>query len=166
MIIGTEQDYQNLLNTLIELHIDYKLVDHPAADSTEEADKYIEGMDGVPSKTMFMAGKKDKNFYLFVLNDTKRLDIKKLNNLIGDKLHFGKEDDLKQKMNLVPGMVSIFGLLNNKDHDIKVFIDKAITYENKITFHPNDNTTTMFISVNDMYKFLNTLDYKYEIIDM
>lgn len=151
---------------LDSLNIKYDIVNHPAVFTTDEADKYIEGMDGVPSKTMFMAGKKDKNFYLFVLNDTKRLDIKKLNNLIGDKLHFGKEDDLKQKMNLVPGMVSIFGLLNNKDHDIKVFIDKAITYENKITFHPNDNTTTMFISVNDMYKFLNTLDYKYEIIDM
>ena len=151
---------------LDSLNIKYDIVNHPAVFTTDEEDKYIEGMDGVPSKTMFMAGKKDKNFYLFVLNDTKRLDIKKLNNLIGDKLHFGKEDDLKQKMNLVPGMVSIFGLLNNKDHDIKVFIDKAITYENKITFHPNDNTTTMFISVNDMYKFLNTLDYKYEIIDM
>ena len=153
-------------NFLDNLNIKYDIVNHPAVFTTDEADKYIEGMDGVPSKTMFLAGKKDKNFYLFVLNDTKRLDIKKLNNLIGDKLHFGKEDDLKQKMNLVPGMVSIFGLLNNKDHDIKVFIDKAITYENKITFHPNDNTTTMFISVNDMYKFLNTLDYKYEIIDM
>ena len=153
-------------NFLDNLNIKYDIVNHPAVFTADEADKYIEGMDGVPSKTMFLAGKKDKNFYLFVLNDTKRLDIKKLNNLIGDKLHFGKEDDLKQKMNLVPGMVSIFGLLNNKDHDIKVFIDKAITYENKITFHPNDNTTTMFISVNDMYKFLNTLDYKYEIIDM
>ena len=153
-------------NFLDSLNIKYDIVNHPAVFTTDEADKYIEGMDGVPSKTMFLAGKKDKNFYLFVLNDTKRLDIKKLNNLIGDKLHFGKEDDLKQKMNLVPGMVSIFGLLNNKDHDIKVFIDKAITYENKITFHPNDNTATMFISVNDMFKFLNTLDYKYEIIDM
>ena len=153
-------------NFLDNLNIKYDIVNHPAVFTADEADKYIEGMDGVPSKTMFLAGKKDKNFYLFVLNDTKRLDIKKLNNLIGDKLHFGKENDLKQKMNLVPGMVSIFGLLNNKDHDIKVFIDKAITYENKITFHPNDNTATMFISVNDMYKFLNTLDYKYEIIDM
>ena len=153
-------------NFLDNLNIKYDIVNHPAVFTADEADKYIEGMDGVPSKTMFLAGKKDKNFYLFVLNDTKRLDIKKLNNLIGDKLHFGKEDDLKQKMNLVPGMVSIFGLLNNKDHDIKVFIDKAITYENIITFHPNDNTATMFISVNDMYKFLNTLDYKYEIIDM
>ena len=153
-------------NFLDNLNIKYDIVNHPAVFTTNEADKYIEGMDGVPSKTMFLAGKKDKNFYLFVLNDTKRLDIKKLNNLIGDKLHFGKEDDLKQKMNLVPGMVSIFGLLNNKDHDIKVFVDKAITHENKITFHPNDNTATMFISVNDMFKFLNTLDYKYEIIDM
>ena len=62
MIIGTEQDYQNLLNTLIELHIDYKLVDHPAADSTEEADKYIEGYNGVRTKTLFL---KDKYKNLF-----------------------------------------------------------------------------------------------------
>ena len=53
MIIGTEQDYQNLLNTLTELHIDYKLVNHPAADSTEEADKYIEGYNGVRTKLYF-----------------------------------------------------------------------------------------------------------------
>lgn len=77
-------------NFLDNLNIKYDIVNHPAVFTTDEADKYIEGMDGVPSKTMFLAGKKDKNFYLFVLNDTKRLDIKKLNNLIGDKLHFGK----------------------------------------------------------------------------
>lgn len=151
---------------LEKLNIKYEIVNHPAVFTTKEADKYIEGLDGVPSKTLFMAGKKDRNFYLFILDDSKKLDIKKLNNIIGDKLHFGKEEHLKEKMNLVPGMVSIFGLLNNKDHDIKVFIDKPLLNENKITFHPNDNTSTIFITISDMFKFLKTLDYKYEIIDM
>ena len=146
---------------LDKLNIKYDIVFHPAVFTTEEADKYIEGMEGVPSKTIFMAGKKDTTFYLFILDDTKRLNIKELNEIVDDKLHFGKEEHLKEKMGLVPGMVSIFGLLNNKDHDIKVYIDKELSKENKITFHPNDNTATIFISISDMIKFLENLDYNY-----
>jgi len=69
-------------------------------------------------------------------------------------------------MNLVPGMVSLFGLINNKDHDIKIYIDKEILNEKKITFHPNDNTATMFIKIDDMFKFIKNLDYEYCLIDM
>ena len=69
-------------------------------------------------------------------------------------------------MNLVPGMVSIFGLLNNNEHDIKVYIDKEITDKNLITFHPNDNTATIFISIDDMFKVLDELKYDFEIIDI
>ena len=151
---------------LDNLGIKYDIVNHPAAFTTEEADKYIEGMEGVPSKTMFMAGKKDKNFYLFIMDENKRLDIKKLSLLIGDRLYFGKEEDLKSKMGLVPGMVSLFGLLNNKEHDIKVYIDKDIELEKIITFHPNDNRATIFISVSDMFKILDDLDYRYELIEL
>lgn len=151
---------------LNKLNIKYDIVFHPAVFTTEDADKYIEGMEGVPSKTIFMAGKKDRNFYLFILDDSKRLDIKKINEIVGDKLHFGKEEHLKEKMGLVPGMVSIFGLLNNKEHDIKIYVDKGLLNEKKITFHPNDNTATIFISMSDMFKFLKSLDYKYELIDM
>ena len=157
---------KEVFDYLDSLDVKYDVVNHPAAFTTEEADKYIEGMEGIPSKTLFMAGKKDKNFYLFIMDENKRLDIKKLSNLIGDRLHFGKEDDLKRKMGLVPGMVSLFGLLNNKEHDIKVYIDKDVTSERLITFHPNDNRATIFISINDMFKVLDDLDYDYKILDL
>ena len=157
---------EEVFNYLDNLNIKYNVVNHPAAFTTLEADKYIEGMEGVPSKTMFMAGKKDKNFYLFIMDENKRLDIKKLSLLTGDRLHFGKEEDLKSKMGLVPGMVSLFGLLNNKEHDIKVYIDKDIKLEKIITFHPNDNRATIFISVSDMFKILDDLDYRYELIEL
>ncbi len=151
---------------LKKLNINYDIVYHPAAWTTDDADKYIEGLDGVRTKTMFMAGKKDRNFYLIILDEDKRLDIKGLSEVIGDRLHFGKEEHLKEKMNLVPGMVSLFGLLNNNEHDIKVYIDKEIINENLITFHPNDNTATIFISIDDMFKVLNELNYDFEIIDI
>ena len=157
---------KEVFDYLDNLGIKYDIVNHPAVFTTEEADKYIEGMEGVPSKTMFMAGKKDRNFYLFIMDEKKRLDIKKLSLLIGDRLHFGKEEDLKNKMGLVPGMFSLFGLLNNKEHDIKVYIDKDIKLEKIITFHPNDNRATIFISVSDMFKILDDLEYSYELIEL
>lgn len=155
-----------VLELLENLNIKYDIVKHPAAWTTWEADKYIEGYEGVPSKSMFMAGKKDRNFYLIILDENKRLDIKTLNEIVGDKLHFGKEEHLKEKMNLVPGIVSLFGLINNKDHDIKVYIDSDLLNEKIITFHPNDNTSTVFIEICDMFKFLKHINYDYEIIEL
>ena len=157
---------QDVYDFLHSININYEIVNHPAAWTTEDADKYIEGYEGVRSKTMFMADKKNRNFYLIILNENKRLDIKTLSEIIGDRLHFGKEEDLKEKMNLVPGMVSLFGLLNNKNHDIRVYIDKDLLNEKIITFHPNDNTATLFMNIDDMFKFLDEINYKYELINI
>ncbi len=85
--------------------------------------------------------------------------------IAGEKrLKFASTESLKTKLNLEPGIVSIFGLLYNQD--IKVYIDKEIINENRISFHPNVNTKTIFISVKDMFKFLKNLDINYEIINL
>ena len=156
-----------VLNYLDELKIAYEVVTHPAATTTELADKYIEGVDGVRSKTLFLRDKKKKNFYLVILDDKKSVDMAKLASLTGEKrLQFASADSLEEKMGLEPGVVSIFGLLNNKDHDIKIYIDKEIINEERISFHPNVNTKTIFINMNDMFKFFDSLNYNYEIIDL
>ena len=104
---------------------------------------------------------------LFILDDNKRLDIKKLSEQINEKgLRLRSEENLFEKMNLKFGVVSLFGLLNNKDKDIKVYIDKDLLNEDIITFHPNDNTATVFIKIKDMFKFIDNLGFTYEIIDM
>lgn len=157
---------KKVLEYLKNKKMKYEIIYHPPAITTEEADKYIEGKEGIRSKTMFMANKKDKKFYLIIMDDSKRLDIKKMNEIINDKLHFAKEVQLIEKLGLKPGTVSIFGLLNNKDHDINIYIDKEIMNEKLITFHPNDNTATIFITVEDMLKIFDDLDYSYEVIEL
>lgn len=155
-----------VLEVLKDMEIDYEIITHPAVYTSKEADDYVKDREGIFSKTLFLSDKKDKNFYLIIINDSKRLDIKKLSDVIGQRLHFAKEEDLMKKMGLKPGSVSLFGLLNNKEKDVKVFIDKEVTKENKINFHPNDNTATLFISIDDMFKFLNNLNFEYQIIDL
>ncbi len=155
-----------VINTLNKMNIEFEEITHNAVWTTEEADKVIAGKDGVPSKTLFMAGKKDRRFYLIIMDDNKRLDLKKVGELIGDRLHFASEEKLIEKLGLVPGMVSLFGLINNQSHDIEIYIDKKLQNEKIITFHPNDNTATFFITINDMFKFLEELNYKYYLIDL
>lgn len=144
--------------------IEYEVVKHPAVSSTIEADKYVEGMEGVLSKSIFMSGKKNRKFYLFIMDDNKRLDIKKMNDIVSDKLSFASEESLMNKLKLTPGSVSLFGLLNNIDHDVNVYIDEDIVNEHIMTFHPNINTETLFIKMDDMFKILDILEYKYTVI--
>ena len=82
------------------------------------------------------------------------------------RISFASPQRLMKKMGLSPGRVSIFGLLNNDEHDIKIHLDKEMLTERMITFHPNDNTKTIFISIEDMYKFITAIGYEYDLIDL
>ncbi|MFH5811563.1 prolyl-tRNA synthetase associated domain-containing protein [Companilactobacillus sp. FL22-1] len=152
---------------LDEMKIKYQIVHHPIAHTTEEADKFIEGIEGVRTKTMFLTNKKKTACYLLVMDDSKRLDFKQFETLTGAKRpKMGHDDLLAEKLGLAPGIVSIFGLLNNKDHDVRVYFDKEILSEARMSFHPNINTSTIFVASDDVLQFVKNLGYDYQIIDL
>lgn len=155
-----EEVYKYLNN----LNISYQVVNHPKAYCTMDADKYIEGYEGVRTKTMFLYNKNKTNFYLIVMDENKRIDFKKLEEELQEKkLKFSSDEVLFDKLKLEKGVVSIFGLLNNKDN-IVVLFDEDIINELPLTFHPNENDATIFINSEDVIKFLNTLNVCYKII--
>ena len=159
--------YKMVENKLKELEIDFKIVDHPPAFTTEEADKYIEGHDGVRTKSMFLTDRKKKNFYLVILDDYKRLDMDRFKDIVGEKkVKMASENSLMEKMKLPAGTVSPFGLLNNEDHDIKFFMDKEIADEEIMTFHPNINEKTLFLKTKDLFKYLYNIGYEVNIIEL
>lgn len=155
-----EEVYKYLDN----LNISYQVVNHPKAYSTQDADKYIEGYEGIRTKTMFLYNKNKTNFYLIVMDENKRIDFKKLEEELQEKkLKFSSDEVLFEKLKLEKGVVSIFGLLNNKDN-IVILFDEDIINDLPLTFHPNENDATIFINSEDVIKFLNTLNVSYKII--
>ena len=159
--------YLKVANKLQELGITFDVVEHPPAFTTEQADSYIEDMEGVRTKSMFLTNRKKTQYYLLIMDDKKRLDMDDFKVQVGaDRIRMASLDSLAEKMNLPAGTVSPFGLLNNEEKDIQVYFDKEIINEERMTFHPNTNEKTIFISTQDLFKFLQDLGYSYQVLDL
>lgn len=157
--------YQQVANKLQELGITYDVVDHPPAFSTEQADSYIEGLEGVRTKSMFLTNKKKTQYYLLIMDDKKPLDMDDFKAQVGaNRIRMASLDSLAEKMNLPAGTVSPFGLLNNEEKDIHVYFDKEIVSEDVMTFHPNTNEKTIFIKTQDLFRFLESIGFTYKIV--
>ncbi|RSI41307.1 prolyl-tRNA synthetase associated domain-containing protein [Streptococcus sanguinis] len=159
--------YQQVANKLQELGIAFDVVEHLPAFTTEQADSYIEGMEGVRTKSMFLTNRKKTQYYLLIMDDKKRLDMDDFKVQVGaDRIRMASLESLAEKMNLPAGTVSPFGLLNNEEKDIQVYFDKEIINEERMTFHPNTNEKTIFISTQDLFKFLQDLGYSYQVLEL
>lgn len=159
--------YEKVYEALKSMGISYDIVEHPPALTTEEADSYIEGKEGVRTKTLFLCNRKRTAFFLVIMDDRKQLDMKKLAKILGERsISFVSPDRLMEKMSLPAGVVSLFGLLNNEERDIKVYLDREMLSEKMMTFHPNDNSKTAFISTEDMYRFIEELGYEYHVVEL
>lgn len=159
--------YKKVEEKLNELNIPFEIVEHVPALTTEQADSFIEGIEGVRTKTMFLTNKKKTEFYLLIMDDKKRLDMDKFKEIVASKqIKMASENSLFEKMMLPPGIVSPFGLLNNEDKDIKVYIDKEIEGEERMCFHPNTNEKTIFLKTVDLLKFIESIDYIVNIVEI
>ena len=157
--------FAKVVEKLKELDIPFELVEHEPVLTTEQADAFIEGIEGVRTKTMFLTNKKKTQYYLLIMDDKKRLDMDHFKVQVGaDRIRMASLDSLAEKMNLPAGTVSPFGLLNNEEKDIHVYFDKDIISEDAMTFHPNTNEKTIFIKSKDLFRFLKSIGFTYEIL--
>lgn len=152
-----------LENYLKENSVNYIFHEHPAIFTVEESKKLIKNKTYLHTKSLFLKDE-NRNFYLISLSADKRLDIKFLEkHLSVKKLKFGSPEELKEKLRLTPGSVSLFGMINSTD--VFLIVDKEIWAAEKSGFHPNINTATLEIDHNNLQKFYNSLNCRKEIID-
>ena len=159
--------YQKVIDQLNELGIPFQIVEHEPVLTTEQADRFIEGIEGVRTKTMFLTNKKKRNFYLVIIDDAKRLDMDVFKEIVEEnRIKMASAETLNDKMMLLPGTVSPFGLLNNRDKDIQVYFDQEIVSEERICFHPNTNEKTIFVNTEDLFTFLKAIGYEAHVINL
>ena len=159
--------YQQVKDKLEELGIEFEVVEHPPAFTTEQADSYIEGLEGVRTKSMFLTNKKKTQFYLLIMDDQNPLDMDDFKEQVGaNRIRMASTESLAEKMQLPAGTVSPFGLLNNEEKDILVYFDQDIVSEEIMTFHPNTNEKTIFIKTQDLFRFLESIGFNYEILTL
>lgn len=152
-----------LYEILKELNIEYEEVSHEKVMTVEEAMNLENMIDGIGSKNLFLTDK--KNYYLVILEENKRANIKELVNILEcKKLSFASSERLKEVLDLEEGSVTPFGIINDKDNKVVLVIDKDLIGK-KLLFHPNTNTKTMSINYDDLIKFIEYEKHKYVLED-
>lgn len=157
---------KRVFEVLDSLGIQTQTFEHPPLDTIEIALNYWKDIDATHCKNLFFRNHKGNRHYLVIIKDTTPFDVHSLEKQLRQgKLTFGSEHRLFKYLGVKPGSVSPFGLINDTDHHVHLFLDKFLKSADRISFHPNDNTASTVISFSDFIKYLDSMGNTYEFID-
>lgn len=135
-------------------------------DTIEIALKHWKDIDAFHCKNLFFRNHKGNRHYLVIIKDTTPFNIRSLEQKLKQgKLTFASEKRLEKYLSVKPGSVSPFGLINDTEHHVHLFLDEQLQQADKISFHPNDNTASLVLRYNDFINYLKHIGNTYEFID-
>jgi len=145
-------DTERLVYDLLDsLSIEYFRADHDAAE-TMEACREVEKALGAPiCKNLFLTNRQMTNFYLLLMPGGKPFKTKELSSQLGvSRLSFGTAENMERLLGLLPGSVSVMGLMNDKDCEVRLIIDRDLLDAPYIGCHPCVNTSSLKIRADDI----------------
>lgn len=149
------QGQKELYEVLDRLGIQYEYHEHPPLATIEEAIVHWKDYNSGRCKNIFFRNHKGNRHYLVILEHLRKLDIHDLEKRLRQgKLTFASDARLKKYLGLEPGSVSPFGLINDHENHVHLFIDEKLLEYERLAFHPNINTATLVISKSDFLRFL------------
>lgn len=153
---------------LDKLEIPYVRVDHeatPSIESCQDIDKIL----GIEiCKNLFLCNRQKTSFYLLMMPGNKPFKTKDLSAQIGSaRLSFANEEYMEEFMNLTPGSVTVLGLMNDRDHRVRLLIDREVLEAEYIGCHPCINTSSLRIRTEDLLKkFLPYIGCGYTAVEL
>ena len=110
---------------------------------------------------------KGNRHYLVLLDCDQNMDIHAIEKQLHQgKLSFASEPRLMKYLGVQPGSVTPFGLINDVEHHVHVFIDSKLKDADKLSFHPCINTASLMVPRTDFLRFLDYMQNEYEWIDL
>ena len=159
---ATEQD---LLDRLAALGIECTTHHHPPLWTVEESKRLRGNLPGGHCKSLFLKDKKGALFLVVTLED-RDVDLKRLRRHIGAaQLSFGRPDLLMDVLGVIPGAVTPFGLINDRETQVCAVLDGAMLAQEPLNYHPLTNEATTAIAPDSLLTFIRACGHEPRILD-
>lgn len=154
-----------LLADLTRLGISHTTRTHEALFTVEQSKALYGQMPGGHAKNLFVKDKKGRHFLIAMEHDAV-VDLKTIHTRLGaqGRVSFGNADDMLNYLGVTPGSVTLLGIINDKTHQVTVFIDEGLLAHAHINAHPLINTATTNMATVDMLRFLEAHGHKAHIL--
>lgn len=151
---------------LDELGIEYYRGDHEEAATMEACRAIEETLGARICKNLFLCNRQKTAFYLLLMPADKVFKTKDLSKQIGSaRLSFAEAEDMEHYLDILPGAVSVMGLMNDTEHAVKLLIDEEVLSQEYIGCHPCVNTTSLRIKTDDVLKvFVPATGHDYIVV--
>jgi Ala-tRNA(Pro) deacylase len=147
--------------------IEYTVYEHPEAPTIEIARQYWRQDGSKHCKNLFFRNHKGNRHYLVVFDSEQTMAIHDLEQRLHQgKLSFASEQRMEKWLGLRPGSVSPFGLVNDEENHVHLFLDDCLQHAETLSFHPNDCRGTVVIDNAAFMKYLSVVGNTYEFMDM
>jgi Ala-tRNA(Pro) deacylase len=159
---------KNDIYTLLDaLAIQYKRIDHAPVYTSAQARSLIPEQAAASAKNLFLKNKKGRKYFLLVFDDKKTLDLKTLASQIEEsRLSLASPEQLKTHLEVEPGAVSLFALINDPENRVELLIDRDLWDEAFLQIHPLVNTATLILALADVKRFLQQVGHSARFVDI
>ncbi|MBR3309849.1 MAG: prolyl-tRNA synthetase associated domain-containing protein [Lachnospiraceae bacterium] len=167
---GREEREVRAYALLDELGVEFDRTDHPdePATSMEVCAEIDAILDVRICKNLFLCNRQKTAFYLLIMPGDKPFKTKELSGQLGiSRLSFADEEHMKEYLDLLPGSVSVLGLMNDKEHKVRLVIDEDVLKEEMFGCHPCMNTSSIRFRTKDLIeKILPALGITYDVVHL
>ena len=133
------------------LDIPYLRIDHEAAMTMEACAAIDEALGATICKNLLLCNRQCSDFYLLLLPGDKVFKTSQLSKQIGSsRLSFAGAEYMEQFLDITPGSLSILGLMNDREHHVKLLLDEDVLKGEFIGCHPCINTSSLKIRTADL----------------
>ena len=136
---------------LDSLQIAYDRVDHEAAMTMEACIAIDAALGTTMCKNLMLCNRQCTQFYILLTPGEKKFKTSVLSKQIGSsRLSFADGTYMEQFLDITPGSLSVLGLMNDKEHQVQLLIDKDVLQGEYIGVHPCVNTASLKIKTSDL----------------
>ena len=140
---------------LDNLQVSYQRVDHEAAMTMEACAEIDTVLGATTCKNLLLCNRQQTDFYLLLMPGEKPFQTKILSAQLGvSRLSFASADSMETLLDITPGSLSVLGLLNDQNNQVKLVIDQEVLQGDYIGFHPCINTTTLRFMTKDLMEII------------
>lgn len=153
---------------LDQLGIEYMRADHSPCP-TIEACKGVDSLLGIEvCKNLLLCNSQKTDFYLLLLPGYKKFRTAVLSKQIGSaRLSFAESEYMEEFLDITPGSLSVLGLMNDKNHRVRLLLDKDVISSEFFGCHPCINTSSLKIKPQDLLNvFLPAIGCEYTLVDL
>lgn len=102
-------------------------------------------------KNLFLCNRQKTKFYLLMIPGDKKFLTKDLSQQINSaRLSFADGEAMQKYLDVMPGSVSVMGLMNDSDNTVQLLIDSDVLQSEYVGCHPCMNTSSLRMKVQDL----------------